>query len=209
MQNSLAMSLSKGNSLHNRIWRKVTRYYTKLARDEKMLDGLRADAKLKLHLGCGNKYQQGYVNVDAYSDLADVKADILALEPFEDGSVDLIETHHVLEHLSFGESEAALAEWARKLKLGGHVIISVPDVNACCQLWFDTPEPERWGSGSISQMIFGSQEHAGMFHKSGYTPERLSALLVVKGLTIKRVLLGYPERPTPTFLVLAQKTDGL
>lgn len=191
--------------LHHRIWRKLTGYHARLERDERLLAEVRASSGVKLHLGCGNKYQADYVNVDAYSDLADVKADIRELAPFADDSVDLIETHHVLEHLSFGEAEAALERWARKLKAGGHAIISVPDINACCQLWLASPDARRWGTGSVSQMIYGSQEHDGMFHKSGYTPERLSALLRAQGFAVKRVLRDYPHRPTPSFLVLAQK----
>jgi SAM-dependent methyltransferase len=188
-----------------RVWRKVNGYGQTLARAEMRLREIRCGAVVRLHLGCGDKYLDGYVNVDAYSPKADVKADICELAEFDDASVDLIETHHVLEHLSFEEANNALNIWSRKLKPRGYLIISVPDLDACCRLWLTTPEDARFGKGSISQMIFGSQEHAGMYHKSGYTPSSLVTQLLHSDLDPEEVWIGYPQRPTPSFMVITRR----
>lgn len=57
--------------------------------------------KMKLNLGCGMRYTQGYVNIDISEK---VKADlILDLEdgklPYKDNSVDEIQAKHLLEHI--------------------------------------------------------------------------------------------------------------
>lgn len=57
---------------------------------------------MKLHLGCGNDYKEGYVNVDSSKE---VKSDkVWDLEktplPFKDNSVKEIIANHVLEHIN-------------------------------------------------------------------------------------------------------------
>jgi hypothetical protein len=54
-------------------------------------------------------------------------------------------------------------------------------------------------------MIYGSQEHAGMFHKNGFTPGRLAGVLRPFGLDQEWSYRGYPRRPTPSFIAVARK----
>ena len=44
--------------------------------------------------------------------------------PFDDGSFDLVTASHVLEHLE--DDEAALTEWTRLIKPGGHLLVLLP-----------------------------------------------------------------------------------
>jgi len=54
---------------------------------------------MKLNLGCGTDYKQGWVNVDAGNVHCDVKHDIEKFPwPFEDSSVNEILMKHVFEH---------------------------------------------------------------------------------------------------------------
>ena len=56
---------------------------------------------MKLNLGCGTDYKQGWVNVDSGNVHCDVKHDIEKCPwPFEDSSVDEILLKHVFEHIS-------------------------------------------------------------------------------------------------------------
>ena len=64
-------------------------------------------------------------------------------------------------------------------------------------------ERERWDYGI--KMIYGSQEHEGMFHKNGFTPRRLAAVLKQAGLHLEWSYRGYPRRPTPSFIAIARK----
>ena len=56
---------------------------------------------LKLNLGCGTDYMNGWVNVDSGNVKCDVKHDIEVFPlPFEDSSVIEIKMQHILEHIS-------------------------------------------------------------------------------------------------------------
>jgi predicted SAM-dependent methyltransferase len=55
---------------------------------------------MKLNLGCGSDYRQGYINVDRVSGVADVVHDLNVFPyPWSDNSVDEIVARHILEHL--------------------------------------------------------------------------------------------------------------
>lgn len=56
---------------------------------------------MKLHLGCGNDYKEGYINIDASKEVnPDVVWDLENTPlPFRDNSMDEILANHVLEHL--------------------------------------------------------------------------------------------------------------
>jgi len=87
---------------------------------------------MKLHLGCGDNYLEGWVNAD-HEAKADVDIDLEQYPyPWADGSADEILMEHVLEHLS--QPELCIKEVHRLLKSGGRVIIAVPhrvSVAAC------------------------------------------------------------------------------
>ncbi|GAH03733.1 unnamed protein product [marine sediment metagenome] len=54
---------------------------------------------LKLHLGCGGAYLEGYVNIDLVKrGVVDIIADARKL-PFQNSSVQLIESYHLIEHI--------------------------------------------------------------------------------------------------------------
>lgn len=64
-----------------------------------------------------------YRSVDRFDPGADLQADLTAL-PLAGGSVDLILTSHVLEHIP--DDRAAMAELGRVLAPGGRMIVMVP-----------------------------------------------------------------------------------
>jgi len=79
---------------------------------------------VKLHLGCGKKKLEGYVNIDISSEVGpDLVADICSL-PYENDSVDEILCVHTIEHVtSFYD---AMKEIHRVLKKGAIARITVP-----------------------------------------------------------------------------------
>lgn len=80
---------------------------------------------MKLNLGCGNDYREGYVNVDKVAGVADVLHDLDRFPyPWDDDSIDEVLMHHVLEHLT--DIEMVLDEIWRILKAGGKLLIWVP-----------------------------------------------------------------------------------
>lgn len=81
---------------------------------------------LRLNIGAGVTFIPGFVNIDIAS-CADVQIDIGKDQlPFDDNSVDLVFSHHTLEHVP--EYLFALGEIYRVLKHGGHLLLGVPYV---------------------------------------------------------------------------------
>lgn len=80
---------------------------------------------MKLHLGCGNDYREGYVNCDISKE---VKTDkVINLEeklPFENDSIDEIIANHVLEHVQ--NFIPLMHELHRICKNGVKIKIKVP-----------------------------------------------------------------------------------
>ena len=143
---------------------------------------------------------------------ADLKVDSTNLSIFNDGSIDLIESHHMIEHLSFEETERALAEWYRVLRLKGLLVLTCPDILKVCQKWLKYsylyplyPQPEKLDY--LAKMLVGSQEHKGMFHKNAFDSRRMSRFLSKHGFNVEFTFSPYPQRTTPSLLVIARKTN--
>ncbi|MFA4818128.1 MAG: methyltransferase domain-containing protein [Parcubacteria group bacterium] len=80
----------------------------------------------KLNLGAGQDKKIGYINID-WNPLAqpDVTHDLNSFPyPFDDGTFDLIEASHILEHLD--KPFLVMKELHRILKSGGELIVKVP-----------------------------------------------------------------------------------
>ena len=172
--------------------RRVTRFLKKLRQ-----------SRAVLHVGSGGKRIEGAVNCDLHDPAADRRWDATNLDEVPDASIDIVEHHHLIEHLSAADLPRALAEWARVLKPDGLLVVSAPDLETVLERWLAMKERERWDYGI--KMIYGSQEHEGMFHKNGFTPRRLAQVLKAAGFVREWSCRGYPRRPTPSFIVIARK----
>ena len=84
---------------------------------------------LKLNLGCGDAYLDGWVNIDLDSEKADLRHDLTEPLPYEDGSVDLIYSEHFIEHLTAEDGLKMLRECHRVLKPGGLVRVATVDLD--------------------------------------------------------------------------------
>ncbi len=132
--------------------------------------GIRNPADLKLHLGCGWKHFDGYVNVDLrITDATDLICNITKL-PWPDGSVSAIESYHVIEHISHKNFRNALAEWYRVLKPGGKLILECPHFDRAVREYLE-------GNEARLMNIFGRQRFDGDAHLFGYNPQRLITIL--------------------------------
>jgi hypothetical protein len=91
---------------------------------------------MKLHLGCGDKYLQGFVNIDIRKTKAnDVIDNIFYLSTIEDSSAEVIYASHVLEHVPRNKIKSVLKLWNKKLKKGGTLRISVPSFEKVVQAY--------------------------------------------------------------------------
>jgi predicted SAM-dependent methyltransferase len=159
-----------------------------------------------LHLGCGGHPIPGVTNCDLYDPRADRRLDAVSMDGVPDASVWMVEHHHLIEHLATADLDRAIRQWVRVLQPGGLLVFTAPDLEAVVRAWLRMPEARRWRRGI--RMIYGSQEHTGMFHRTGLTPRRAGQLVARAGLVLEWAYRGYPARPTPSFIAISRKRAG-
>lgn len=87
---------------------------------------------IKLNIGCGTDYKEGWINIDNNSDnnieKLDLNWDLRNPLPYGDNSVDFIFNEHFFEHLTIEESEPIMKDLMRVLKPGGVMRVAMPDL---------------------------------------------------------------------------------
>ncbi len=129
----------------------------------------------KIHLGCGQKYLSGYVNIDfpisehtvQERSLADVHHDLLELR-LNAASLDEIRLHHVFEHFPRPVALALLAAWARWLRPGGKLHVEVPDFTRTALSVLNPLKSDRARRTGLRH-LFGSNEAEWATHYEGWT----------------------------------------
>ena len=129
----------------------------------------------KLHLGCGEKILEGFINIDALTEKADLTCFVEQL-PFSDESVDMIYACHILEHFDRNLVVDVLKEWNRVLVKGGKLRLSVPNFGACVAQYKMTGN-----IGEVSGLICGGQRNAFDYHKAIFDEPYLRELLTIAG----------------------------
>jgi predicted SAM-dependent methyltransferase len=139
----------------------------------KGLYALRApDGPRHLHLGCGPKYLQGFLNIDANPrHRLDLWLDVRNGLPFPAGSVDSIYSTHMFEHFSDRELHRLLRECFRVLKAEGGIRLVVPNLSSAIAAysqqradWFES-FPHHFDSigGRFSNFVFCDGQHRTAF----------------------------------------------
>jgi len=147
-------------------------------------DGLwRQGQSLRLHLGCGERHLEGYVNIDfapsqhpvQKSSAADIYADVTDLQ-LPPGCVDEIRLHHLFEHFDRPTAMALLCKWHSWLRINGLLRIETPDILESARLISDTSFGYKQKQ-SVLRHIFGSHEAAWAVHKDGWYEEKFRRVL--------------------------------
>ena len=139
---------------------------------------------MKLHLGCGGTYLDGYVNIDfPTSDKtimnvkADIYQDIRTLE-YAENSIDEIRNHHVFEHFNRLDALKILLQWRGWLKVDGKLIIETPDFFWCSLLYPFVPYKFKMG---LARHIFGTQEDFWANHLDFWDKRKFKKVLEILG----------------------------
>jgi ADP-heptose:LPS heptosyltransferase len=88
-----------------------------------------------LDVGCGmHKCFPSAIGVDSgqtfgLNTAADVRTDVADLSMFADGSMAAVFSSHTLEDFTREQTPAVLAEWARVIRPGGHMVLYLPSAN--------------------------------------------------------------------------------
>ncbi len=134
----------------------------------------------KLHLGCGERYLEGYIHVDINTfDHIDYLTKVDDLSMFENDSVNEIYASHVLEYFDIFESIDVLKEWKRVLIPGGELRLAVPDFNKLIKVYSQTQN-----IGDVIGPIIGRWELNNtekIYHKQIFDEKSLTELLSKSG----------------------------
>jgi predicted SAM-dependent methyltransferase len=127
---------------------------------------------MKLHLGCGGVYLEGWQNIDiSPHSKADSLDDVSTLKSIDTESCDIIYASHVLEHFDRSEYVEVLSVWQQKLKVGGLLRLAVPNIQAALS----------WYNGSnlneLLGIFYGGQSDPYDYHKMGFDKHTLSTKL--------------------------------
>jgi len=147
---------------------------------------------MRLHLGAGNKYWPGWVNVDLFGD-QDVTSNILDL-PFDDDSVDEIQAIHVFEHIDRMKVVDALKEWRRVLKNGGKLVLEMPSLDKV--IGFFKQDCNDFRMTLLALYGDPREENEYMLHKWCWSADELTKQLNASGFSVKitQPLFHIPKR---------------
>lgn len=99
--------------------------------------------------------------------------------PVVDEHFDVVHARHVLEHFSFLELPAVLKEWLRILKVGGELILNVPNLAFAAKEILKADEDQAYDATYGFWQTYGRQENdaEGEAHKHGFIKRSLERLL--------------------------------
>lgn len=140
---------------------------------------------MKLHLGCGKRDFEGWINVDL-ADFPHVhhKSSVDDLKMFEDNTADLIYSSHTLEYFDRIEVLSVLKEWHRVLKSGAKLRVAVPNFSALVELYFETGKLDVILGPLYGRMpIKSPTDDIILYHKTAYDFDSLKSLLECSGFT--------------------------
>ncbi|MEM3091036.1 MAG: methyltransferase domain-containing protein [Candidatus Pacearchaeota archaeon] len=136
---------------------------------------------IKLHLGCGwRNFGEDWVHIDGGNYPHVISHNIINL-PYEDNSVDLIYSSHVIQYFDREEVVPVLKEWNRVLKPRGLLRIAVPDFEAITNLYVNGRFPLK----NFLGLLYGKME---MGMKGGETGKIIYHKTVYDFLSLREVL---------------------
>lgn len=135
--------------------------------------------RVRLNVGCGDKFWPQFINVDKHAE-PDVVCDGRKLT-FANDYADEIHSIHFVEHVPRLEVDDMLVDWMRVLKPGGKLAIEVPCLNKMAQFIVD-------GEKNLALTLLGifgdpRDKKPGMMHGWAYTKEELTDILLQAGYT--------------------------
>lgn len=187
--NWVALFAEHGLKTHwSKVWNDSTAFCG--TRDDAGITLALAETKVKSNkLNCGSgqrPFGDGWINLDSNPKWnPDVVADWNDLSMFEDNSMDLVVSHHSLEHVGCGEGDPFITEAYRVLKQGGSLLVFVPDMKALARAWMMNRMDEQIYMTNVYGAYMGDEADR---HKWGYS-----------GQSLWRYLKNWPWRDVKAF----------
>ncbi len=134
---------------------------------------------MKVNLGCGTTYKEGYLNVDAFdTTVADKRMSATDLQ-LDDNSADEVYASQLIEHLGITGSIYTLSECFRALKPQKKLIIETPDLQRSFEIYVNGGREDR---KQILPWIYGV-DIPGMVHRFCFPEDLLEETLQKIGFT--------------------------
>jgi len=138
--------------------------------------------KTKIHVGCGTKLYDDYVNVDCVEtkgiDFVDNCISLDCLKGYE-GTFEEVYMNAVYEHFYKDQRHQALRRWTQLLKKGGQIKIdSIPDTGRMCQAYINKEKSFLYTGKDFSMedmfgWVFGPCNEEPMRHKDIFDKQKL------------------------------------
>jgi hypothetical protein len=129
-----------------------------------------SDREVRLHLGCGQDYWPGYVNVDVGADaLCDLRMDFTRIdERYPHSSVVEIALIHSLSYLRLWQARDLFTDLYRLLQPRGRLVIELPDLAKCARKALaDEGNPSEYLEAVRGLYAFGIDQ---IDHREMFTP---------------------------------------
>lgn len=131
---------------------------------------------MKLHLGCGKRYLEGYIHVDiAEFEHIDYQFPVDDLSTFESDTVEEIYASHVIEYFDRNNVINVLKEWKRVLSPGGILRLAVPNFPKLVDVYQSSKELSSILGPLYGKWDIGNQEF--IYHKTVYDENSLNKVL--------------------------------
>src|SRR3972149_11716528 len=144
---------------------------------------LYGEGKKIADIGCGmdTPYFGPDVTVVRIDERAEVKPTIqcdIRVIPHESEVYDVVHARHVLEHFYSDEAPSLLKEWVRILKVGGELIINVPNLAFCAREILKAHDDKAYDASYAYWQLYGLQNRREQseIHKTGFTRHGLERL---------------------------------
>lgn len=129
---------------------------------------------IKLHIGCGKRdFGEDWIHIDG-NQFPHVKYNDVTELPFDDNSVDLIYSSHLIAYFDRDEIKDVLKEWNRVLKQNGILRLATPNFRSLVKLYLKNDIK----LDSLLGPLYGKWKLNGdIYHKTTYDPLSLKRLL--------------------------------
>lgn len=156
---------------------------------------------MKLNIGCGKIYKEGFINIDAFDSTVADKIMSAGDLKFSSNKVEKIEASQIIEHFGLMKSLYILAEWFRVLKPGGILLIETPDLVKSFRKFIEGDLETR---KKVLTWIYGV-ESEGMMHSFCFPTDLLEMILEKTGFIEIEKSFYEKEKDHPTQKIICKK----